>query len=74
MKRYRENKKEILEKAKERYENNKENILEKQKVRNNQTCYDPKKQGECSYNALKLRKRKHPDLYEGINPSDYIIK
>lgn len=76
---YREkNKDKIAESLKIWYFNHREERLEKNreynKVYDSQQCYDPKENDNCTLSALRARKRRHPDRYINIIPTNCIIK
>ena len=72
------NKDKIAESLKIWYFNHREERLEKNreynKVYDSQQCYDPKENDNCTLSALRARKRRHPDRYINIIPTDCIIK
>ena len=52
------------------WENNKDKI----KIKNQQLCYDPIANNNCTLCALTCRKSKHKDKYKNIIPKECIIK
>lgn len=80
-----EHKDEIADYKKEWYEKNKENVLnyhieyrkihkKEIKEKSSQLCYDPIKKDNLTLGALRARKYRNKELYEKINPTNYIIK
>ena len=74
-KRYRElNEDDVKKKRKIYNEKNKEERNRKGKEYGNQKCYDPEEKNYCTLYALRTRKRRHPEKYKDVTPTDYIIK
>ena len=68
------NKNKRLKHARDYRKNNRETIIKREKNFRSQLCYDPIKKDFCKLTALKGRKRYHFDLYEKINPIEWVLK
>ena len=56
------------------YEKHRDKILNKEKIKRSVLCYDYMQHNFCTLSALYSRKYKNKELYNDVNPSEYILR